>query len=116
MKLLKRIFSLFVWANIIAAVCFLGKLIRSYDVISVFHGMKVADKKKDELIDISYSGKKYVARKTKANLQKFEDLLEAKGYQHIAKYGKSDIYLLDGVETLVKKSVVFGRYYLFELF
>lgn len=116
MRLLKRLFSMFIWLNIIAVICFLGKLACSYDLVSVFHGMKIAREKKDELIDISHSGKKYVALKTKSNEKKFDQLLEAKGYKHIAKYGKSDVYMLDGVERLIKRSVIFGKFFLFELF
>lgn len=116
MRLLKRVFSIFIWLNIIALVCFLGKLACSYDLISVFHGMKVAKEKKDELIDISYSGNKYIAYKSNSNEEKFDQMLEAKGYKHIAKYGKSDVYVLDGVEHLIKRSVVFGKFFLFELF
>lgn len=116
MKALKKMAFWLVISNVVAIVVLLCKLAKNYDIISIFHGMNIADQKKDELIDISYRGDKFVAVKSKSNLKKFDAMLEEQGFKHIAKYGKSDIYVQDGVERLVKRSTVFCRYYLFELF
>lgn len=116
MKALKKLTFWLVITNVVAVAVLLCKLAKNYDIISIFHGMNIANQKKDELIDISYQGDKFVAMKNKSNLKKFDELLEEQGFKHIAKYGKSDIYVQDGVERLVKRSTVFCKYYLFELF
>lgn len=116
MKALKKMTFWLVISNVVAVAVLLCKLAKNYDIISIFHGMNIANQKKDELIDISYCGEKFVAVKSKSNFKKFDALLEEKGFKHIANYGKSDVYIQDGVERLVKRSTVFCRYYLFELF
>ncbi len=92
------------------------KLIRKYDAFALLQGFARLSSSEDEIVDVSGIGVKFIGRNTAETAESFADYLALEGYKKIGKFGKSDLYEYDGEEIIVKRSKLFSKYYLFEIF
>ncbi len=92
------------------------ELIQKYDLISVFSGFGMLASSGNDIVDISGYGAKFIGYNTPQTVDAFSDFLSLEGYTKIGKFGKSDLYEYNGEEIIIKRSKLFNKYYLFEIF
>ncbi|MCK8061292.1 MULTISPECIES: hypothetical protein [unclassified Fusibacter] len=115
-KFLKTIGAVSVIVVTAYSIYHLIRLIKKYDVLSLLYGFDLLHRGHEGIIDISRKGVKFISRKSEENLDAFSEYLKANGYRLVGRFGRSDLYDYQGVEVIVKQSMLFNKYYLFEVY
>ncbi len=92
------------------------QLIKKYDALSLLYGFDQLSRNEDTLVDISKAGTKFLSRKNDEGIEAFKAYLSSENYKFIGKFGRSDLYSIDGIEVIVRRTKLFNKYYLFEIF
>ncbi len=117
MKKLVKIFGI-VFATTLAvySVFKVVKLVRKYSLVPVLGGLSRLGASGADVIDISKNGTKFLSLADNEGLEAFKDYLDVNGYKFIGQFGNSNLYEVNGMEIIVKRTKLFGRYYLFEIY
>lgn len=68
------------------------------------------------LVSISKNDTKFLSLRNEESLEEFKNYLLKNGYTYLGQFGNSNLYEYEGIEIVVKRSNVLGRYYLFEIY
>jgi hypothetical protein len=115
-KILKAIGAVTLAAVTVYSIYHIVRLVKKYDVLSLLYGFDLLHRGHEGIIDISRKGVKFISRKSEENLYAFSEHLSANGYRLVGRFGRSDLYDYQGVEVIVKQTVLFNKYYLFEVY
>lgn len=92
------------------------KLMSKHNLIGILKGLGILCYDDADLVDISGNGSKLMSRKSQEGIEAFENYLDDMGYKFIGQFGSSNLYEHEGLEIVIKKSKLFGRFYLYEIF
>ncbi len=92
------------------------QLVRKYSLCSILKGFMILSSDDVDLIEVSENGTKFLAKKTQEGVEAFDEYLNEIGYQFIGQFGSSNLYEFDGMEIVIKRTGLFGKYYLYEIF
>ncbi len=115
-KILKVVGGIVIFFIALVSIIKLVQLIKKYSLLQVLGGVGKLNADDTDLVEISKNGTKFLTRSNETGLEAFKDYLDASGYSYIGQFGSSNLYEFDGVEIVVKRSSLFGKYYLFEIF
>ncbi len=117
MKKILKIFGIVVLSTVAVYSAFkLIKLVRKYSLVPVLGGLSKLGASGADMIDISKNGTKFLSLANNEGVEAFKDYLDAVGYTFIGQFGSSNLYELNGMEIIIKRTKLFGKYYLFEIY
>lgn len=115
-KALKIIGGIVVAIVAIASIVRIIMLIKKYSLIEVLAGIGKLGNDGVDVVEISKNGTKFLATGNQDGIDAIKEYLDTVGYKYIGQFGSSNLYEYDGVEIVIKRSSLFGKYYLFEVF
>ncbi len=115
-KLVNIVSAILITLAAIWSIYKLLELIKKYDLISILLGFSKLATGGQDIVDISDKGVKFLAYNSADAAEAFNDYLEFEGYKKIGRFGKSDLYEYNGEEIIIKRSKLFNKFYLFEIF
>ncbi len=117
MKKITKIFGVVVLSTIAVYSAFkLIKLAKKYSLVPVLSGLSKLGASGADMIDISKTGTKFLTLADNEGIEAFKDYLDAVGYKYIGQFGSSNLYELNGMEIIIKRTKLFNKYYLFEIY
>lgn len=115
-KIFKWIGAAVFFAIAIFSIIKLIILIKKYSLIEV---MMAAGKLNEDgvgVVELSKNGTKFLTKVSDEGAEAFKDYLNSIGYKYIGRFGSSNLYEYEGVEIVVKRSKILGKFYLYEIF
>ncbi len=117
MKKILKIFGIVLVSTVAVYSAFkLIKLIKKYSLCPVLSGLSKLGASGADIIDISKNGTKFLSKADQEGIDAFKDYLETVGYKFVGQFGSSNLYELNGMEIIIKRTKLFGKYYLFEIY
>ncbi len=117
MKKITKIFGVVVLSTLAVYSAFkIIKLVKKYSLIPVLSGLSKLGASGADMIDISKTGTKFLTMADNEGIEAFKDYLDAVGYKYIGQFGNSNLYELNGMEIIIKRTKLFSKYYLFEIY
>ncbi len=115
-KIVKIVSSVALTIIIVVSIIKLVQLIRKYSLFSMLKAFGILSSGDADLVEISDNGTKFVSSKSQEGINAFEEYLDEIGYQFIGQFGSSNLYEHEGMEIVIKRTKLFGKYYLYEIF
>ncbi len=115
-KFLKIAGSVVVAVVTIISIIKLVQLIRKYSFLGLLKGLGILGSGDEDIVDVSDNETKFLVKKSQEGLEAFNEYLDMLGYKYIGQFGSSNLYEHEGTEIVIKKSKLFNKYYLFEIF
>ncbi len=100
----------------VVSIYHLIKKIKEKDLLPILQAMRTLDDGASDIVDLRGNGFKYLLHNDREGHSFFEQFLAEKGYQYVAKYGKSELYDHGDLEVVVKKYPIFNKYLLCEIY
>ncbi len=92
------------------------KKVKDNDALPIIKAMRLLDESGSEIVDVLGNGTKFLVYDNAESHRHFASFIEDKGYQYVGKYGKSKLYDYNEYEVVVKKTIMFNRYALYEIY
>ncbi len=115
-KIVKIGLSVVLAVLLFVSVLKLIRLIRKHSFLSILKGFGILCSGDADLVEISDNGTKFLSKKSEEGIGAFEDYLDEIGYKFIGQFGSSNLYESNGMEIVIKRTTLFGKYYLYEIF
>lgn len=115
-KLFKWIGAVVFFAVALFSIIKLILLIKKYSLFEVLMASGKLDEEGVGVVEISKNGTKFLTKAHEEGAEAFKDYLNSMGYNYIGRFGSSNLYEYEGVEIVVKRSRLLGKYYLYEIF
>ncbi len=115
-KVVKVVSALALTIIVVISIVKLVQLIKKYSFIAMLKGFGILGSGEADLVEISDNGTKFISSNTEEGIEAFEEYLDEIGYKFIGQFGSSNLYEHDGMEIVIKRTKLFGKYYLYEIF
>ncbi len=115
-KVLKIIGSVVLAAIVVISTIKLIKLIKKYSFMGILKGLGIVSSGEDDVVDVSGNETRFLVRKSQEGIEAFNDYLDVIGYKYIGQFGSSNLYEHEGTEIVIKRSNLFNKFYLYEIF
>lgn len=115
-KIFKCISGIILFAVVVFSIIKIIQLIKKYSLWEVLLGIGKLSSDGADVVELSENGTKFLTFKNEEGLSAFKEYLETVGYRYIGQFGSSNLYEYEGIEVVIKRSNLFGKYYLFEIF
>ncbi len=92
------------------------KLVKKYSLCPVLCGLSKLGASGADVIEISKNGTKFLSNADENGVDAFKEHLDSIGYSFIGQFGNSNLYEKNGLEVIVKRTKLFNKYYLYEIF
>lgn len=115
-KALKFVGSITLLVVMLLTMVKLIKLIRKHSLLSILKGFGLLCYGGADLVEVSENGTKFLSKKSQEGIEAFDEYLDEMGYKFIGQFGSSNLYEFDGVEVVIKRTKIFRKFYLYEIF
>ncbi len=92
------------------------KKAKQKDFWSILAAMRSLDNSQSKMVDVLGDGSKFLLYDCPESRRKVKSFLHDRGYQYVAKYGRSELYDYAEGEVIVKYNSLFNRYLLCEIY
>ncbi len=94
----------------------LVKKAQQKNVLPIFGAIRRLSETGGEIVDVNGDGAHYLVYDNDESRRNFKSFLEELGYSFIGQYGKSDLYDFGAGEVLVKRTKIFNKYMLYDVY
>ncbi len=115
-RVLKVFSTILLVALTLVSIYELIKKAQQKNALPIFRAIRRLGESGGEIVDVSGDGRQFLVYDDEESMRNFKLFLEGRGYCFIGQYGKSDLYDFGDGEVLVKRTPIFNKYLLYDVY
>ncbi len=115
-RVLKVVSTILLVVLTLVSIYELLKKARQKNVLPIFGAIRRLSETGDEIVDVNGDGTQYLVHDNEESQRNFKAFLENRGNRFIGQYGKSELYDFGDGEVLVKRTKIFNKYLLYDVY